>query len=59
LLHVAVTLAIFLPTGIPLPFISKGGSALILNLFEIGVVLNVAARLPVKKEKKEELPLVA
>ncbi len=59
LLHAAVTLAIFLPTGIPLPFMSRGGSALILNLFEIGVVLNVAARLPVKKEKKEELLLVA
>jgi cell division protein FtsW len=56
-LHVAVTLAVFLPTGVPLPFISQGGSALVLNLFEIGVVLNIAARLP--KEKKKELPVVA
>ncbi len=56
-LHVAVTLAVFLPTGVPLPFISQGGSALVLNLFEIGVVLNIAARLP--KEKKKELNVVA
>jgi cell division protein FtsW len=59
LLHVAVTLAIFLPTGIPLPFISKGGSALILNLFEVGVVLNIAARLPVKKDNSKEFSIVA
>ncbi|MDD4028854.1 MAG: FtsW/RodA/SpoVE family cell cycle protein [Caldisericia bacterium] len=59
LLHVAVTLAIFLPTGIPLPFISKGGSALILNLFEIGIVLNIAARLPIKKDRSEEFSIVA
>ncbi|MCK5847668.1 MAG: FtsW/RodA/SpoVE family cell cycle protein [Caldisericia bacterium] len=58
ILHVAVTLAVFLPTGVPLPFISKGGSALVLNLFEIGVILNIAARLPEKNSKKEELRIV-
>jgi cell division protein FtsW len=33
------------PTGIPLPFISTGGSALLVNLIEIGLVLNVANRI--------------
>lgn len=31
-------------TGIPLPFISKGGSAMITNYFSIGIVLSIAAR---------------
>jgi cell division protein FtsW len=29
-------------TGIPLPFISYGGTALIVNLFSVGLVLNVS-----------------
>lgn len=29
-------------TGVPLPFISYGGSALIINLFSIGVILNIS-----------------
>lgn len=28
-------------TGIPLPFLSYGGSALIVNLFSIGILLNI------------------
>lgn len=42
LVHLAVALAIFPVTGQPLPFISYGGSALISNLYAIGVVLNVS-----------------
>lgn len=29
-------------TGIPLPFISYGGSALIINLFSVGLILNIS-----------------
>ena len=36
-------------TGIPLPFVSQGGSALIANYFALGVVLSISARC--RKEK--------
>jgi cell division protein FtsW len=46
--------AIIIPlTGVPLPFISYGGSSLIINLASIGVVLNIARKPHHKKEKKQ------
>jgi len=51
MMHVGVTLGIIPPTGIPLPFISTGGSALVVNLIEIGLVCNVARRISKKDAK--------
>ncbi|MEO0226242.1 MAG: FtsW/RodA/SpoVE family cell cycle protein [candidate division WOR-3 bacterium] len=42
LCHVSVSLGILPPTGLPLPFLSFGGSALISNLIGAGLVLNVS-----------------
>ncbi|MEO0092444.1 MAG: FtsW/RodA/SpoVE family cell cycle protein [candidate division WOR-3 bacterium] len=42
LVHLGVVLALIPVTGQPFPFISYGGSALISNLYAIGVVLNVS-----------------
>jgi cell division protein FtsW len=42
LLHVGVALGVLPPTGLPLPFISFGGSALISNLWAVGVIMNVS-----------------
>ena len=42
LLHVSVALALLPPTGIPLPFISHGGSSLVATLIACGVILNVS-----------------
>ncbi|MFM6973815.1 MAG: FtsW/RodA/SpoVE family cell cycle protein [Agromyces sp.] len=40
--NIAVVLGIFPVFGVPLPFVSSGGTALVSNLMAIGVVLSVA-----------------
>ena len=42
LIHISVALGIIPTTGQPLPFVSFGGSALVTNLFALGLVLNVS-----------------
>lgn len=42
LINLAAQTALLPLTGIPLPFISYGGSALIINLSAIGILLNIA-----------------
>lgn len=41
LINVGMTMGIMPVTGVPLPFLSHGGSALMVNSFAIGMVLNV------------------
>lgn len=45
-LHMTVVLGMVPTKGIGLPFYSYGGSALVVQLFAVGVLLNVAARPP-------------
>lgn len=42
--NIGMNIGIMPITGLPLPFISKGGSALITSFFSLGVVLSVSAR---------------
>jgi cell division protein FtsW len=42
LIHVGVSIGLFPPTGIPLPFISFGGWSLSANLFALGVILQIS-----------------
>ncbi len=42
LLNIAVTANAVPPTGVPLPFISFGGSSLVVTMFAAGVLLNVS-----------------
>lgn len=44
--NIGMTMGVMPVTGIPLPFVSYGGSALITNLMAIGLVQNVAMRRP-------------
>jgi len=42
LINLGAMTALLPLTGVPLPFISYGGSALIINLFSIGIILNIS-----------------
>ncbi|MCP5112057.1 MAG: FtsW/RodA/SpoVE family cell cycle protein, partial [bacterium] len=42
LLHVSVALSVIPTTGVPLPFLSSGGSSLIVSLLACGILLNVS-----------------
>lgn len=44
-------------TGIPLPFISQGGSSIISNLIGIGLVLSIYNHSSKKKERTEQAPI--
>lgn len=50
IVNIAVVTNTFPPTGVPLPFISYGGTALVGLLIEIGLVLSVARQIRVPKE---------
>lgn len=40
--NIGMTIGLLPITGVPLPFISYGGSSMITNMMEIGLILNVS-----------------
>ena len=55
LVNIAVVLGLLPVLGVPLPLISAGGSALIMTLIAIGVVLSFAREIPGRTELTGEL----
>lgn len=57
LVNVGMCLSLLPVTGVPLPFISYGGSSMLTNLFGIGIILNMSRHRLVKRNwvKQEEL----
>lgn len=47
--NIGMTMGLMPVTGIPLPFLSYGGSNLLTNMIAVGIVENVCMRRPVKK----------
>ncbi len=52
LVNIAVTLGVLPVTGLPLPFISYGGSALIANLIACGLILSVSRQAELSRKGK-------
>lgn len=50
--NIGVNLRLFPTTGIPLPFISQGGSALVVTLIAVGLLQSIAARRPATSEER-------
>jgi rod shape determining protein RodA len=50
--NIGVNLRLFPTTGIPLPFISQGGSALIAVLIAVGIIQSIAAHRPATSEEQ-------
>ena len=50
LLNVGVVIKLFPVTGLPLPFISYGGSAMMYNLSATGIVLNISKKIKAVEE---------
>jgi cell division protein FtsW len=48
LIHMMVAVALLPPKGLPLPFISYGGSAMLVNLAAVGILMNLAQYSDVK-----------
>ena len=65
MMNIGVTTSMIANTGLPLPFVSYGGSNLVFTLAMVGVLLSILRRsvivdgreIPAVKEKKVELRL--
>jgi len=53
LINIAVVTGSMPVTGVPLPFISYGGSALVINMTAVGILLNISRQTEGKEEQKE------
>lgn len=49
-LNIGVVTGLLPTTGISLPFFSYGGTALVINLAEMGIILGISRQIPAKKE---------
>ena len=52
-INIGMTIGMAPVIGIPLPFFSYGGTALMMQLFEMGVVLNISRHTHVAKERQD------
>ena len=53
--NIGMTIGLMPMTGIPLPFVSYGGSNMLTNMIGVGIVLNVYMRHPVKRKRGKGL----
>jgi cell division protein FtsW len=54
LFNISVVISILPAKGIPLPFISYGGSSIVVTLFAVGILLNISQYAGVASAEKAE-----
>lgn len=54
IINIAVVTGSMPVTGVPLPFISYGGTALVINMTAVGILLNISRQIEGKEEVKEK-----
>jgi cell division protein FtsW len=54
-MNVAVVVGLLPTKGLPLPFVSYGGSSLVVTLVSVGILLGISARLPVPQRSSEAI----
>jgi cell division protein FtsW len=55
LFNISVVISILPAKGIPLPFISYGGSSIVLTLFSVGILLNISQYAGFREGKKDSV----
>ncbi len=54
-MNVAVVVGFVPAKGLPLPFVSLGGSSLVMTLASVGILLGISARLPPAREPRKAI----
>jgi cell division protein FtsW len=54
LVNMSMVIGLLPPKGIPLPFVSSGGSSLVINLVAMGMLLNISQQASATAEAREE-----
>lgn len=57
IINAGVTLGVFPTTGLPMPFISYGGSSMVFSAFAVGVLLNISSQTDLHP-RIQEIPVV-
>lgn len=55
LMNLCVVSGIFPVTGVSLPFFSYGGTALVMQLIEVGILLNISRHIPPSRRAEQQL----
>jgi len=58
LVNAGVTVGMFPTTGLPMPFVSYGGSSMIFTAFAVGVLLNISSQTKLFPREREHVSLV-
>lgn len=56
-INAGVTCGLFPTTGIPMPFLSYGGTAFLFNAVSIGILLNISSYSNVSEDIQQEIPI--